>query len=451
MEITIENKTGLDALLHVRVKEDDYQEEVKKSLLTYQKKMNVPGFRPGKVPFGVVQRMIGKDTKVESVNKLLQKGIQDYLKDNNVRLVLSPLSTYMAEDMDWKANDLHFSYDIGLKPEIQPDIKSIDTLTRQVVEISNEEVETELENLRRDSGKVDMSEEVTGEPGESIALQFRELDEEGNVLEGGQHKMKLYRQDEMPESVKFLVGGKKKGDKMQADIFVLLGEDAIAELFGIDKMTIQDLNKTFELEIFSVFNITPAEADQEFFDKHLGEGKVSSLDEFKTEWKKIVENYYNRQTDNAFFRDVKKALTENTKFELPAEFLKKYFLVSYDAKVESDIKDFDEQLAKFEDELKWILIAEEIAEKQGIKVSDEEVMNYAMALVYNEFSRAGMGNPDEKTVRQYALNYLEQESNYSRTIMILKDNAVFEYLKGVVHPKEEKISKDKISEAVKAS
>jgi trigger factor len=445
MEILIENKKGLDAQLRVKVKADDYQDEVKKALTTYQKKMNVPGFRAGKVPMGLVNKMIGKDVKKEQVDKLLQKNIQDYLKDNEVKLVLSPISTYMAEDVDWQAPEMDFTYDIGFKPEIQPAFKHLDELTRYKVALTEEEVDTEIDLMRKQGGKMDMAEEITGSEAESVAVQFRELDDDGNVMESGQQKMKLYQGGDMPESIKNLLKGKKAKDKVSVDLFELLSEDEIEKLFEVDKMTVKDLNKMFELEVLTIFSMQLAEADQNFFDKYVEPGKASNLDEFREEWKKMIENYYQREADAAFHKELKKSLLENTKVDMPEEYLKKYLVSSYEAKSESDIKDFDIQLKKLEEELKWVLISDEIAEKNSIQINDENVLDYTRSLVRSEFYRSNMPEPDDKTVQQYAINYLKQESNYSRTIIFLKDSAVFEHIKGIISPKEESISTEKLT------
>ena len=450
MQISIENKNGLNAELRVTIHEADYNEQVKKSLSKYQKTMNVPGFRKGHVPFGVVQKMIGTDAKREQVDKILQEGIQNYLKENNVKLVLSPLSTYVSEEVNWKTPDMDFTYDIGFRPEIKPNLKSVDSLTRMKVVLLEEDIQKDIDSMRKSAGQLDMADVITDTPGLSVSLKFTELDESGNPFEGGQSKQKFYQAADMPQGIKDAIVSKDKGEKIKVDLFSILSEEEIETLLEADKMTVRDLNHTFEIEIQAAFSIKAAEMDQAFFDKYMEPGTVTNEEEFMAEWKKRVENYYQREADSMFFKEVREVLPKNTEMELPHEFLKKYYLVSYNAKTEDDVIDFEDQLAKFENELKWILIADELGEQGGINVTEEDILNFTMSSIRYEFSKSGMANPEEALVRQYAVNYLQQESNYSRTVMMLKDSAVYEYLLGIVHPKEEEVTTQKLSELKKA-
>ena len=449
MQITIEDKNGLNAVLKVHVEAADYNESVKKAVTKYQKTMNVPGFRKGQVPFGVAQKIIGTDVKREQVDKLLQESIQNYLKENNINLVLSPLSTYVAEEVDWKQPEMDFTYDIGFRPEIHPNIESLNGLKRNIVVLSDEDLDKDIDSMRKSAGKLDMADVITDDAALSTSVKFTELAEDGQPLAEGQSKQKFYQGSDMPEAVKALILGKKPNEKFTADLFAALSEEELETLFEADKMTIRDLNHNFEVEVQAAFKISPADMNQELFDKYLEPGSVTTEEEFRTEWKKRVENYYQREADNMFFTEVRKLLPQNTQVDLPQEFLKKYYLVSYDAKSEEGVENFGEQFAKFEDELKWILISDVIAENNGIKITEENIISYTISSIRYQFMQQGQPEPEGKLLQQYAYNYLSEDSNYSRTVMVLKDNAVFDYLLGAIKTINEEISTQALSEMKK--
>ncbi len=446
MQISIENKKGLNAQLLVKVEAADYNETLRKALAKYQKTLNIPGFRKGQVPASVVQKMIGTDAKREQVDKLLQDGIQNYIKENKINLVLSPLSNYVSADIDWKAADLTFTYDIGFRPEIKPNLESLNGMQRYVVVHSEDDMAKDLDGMQKSAGKMDMLEEITDDPNMSVSIKFTELDAENNVFEGGQSKQKFYQAADLPKGIKDLIIGKKPGEKFSADLFSALNEDELVALFEVDKMTVRDFNHQFEIEVQAAFSVKPAELNQELFDRYMEPGTVSTEEEFRVEWKKRVEKYYQREADSLFFTEVRKVLPKNTPMELPEEFLKKYYLVSYDAKNESDIENFADQFSKFEEELRWILISDVIAENNNIKVTEEDIISYTLGNIRYQFMQSGMAEPDEKMLQQYAYEYLSKDSNYSRTVMVLKDNAVFDYILTVVKTKDEPINTQKLSE-----
>lgn len=451
MEVSIQNQKGLDAVLSVKINKDDYHNEVKKSITDYQKKMRIPGFRPGKVPYGVVQKMVEAEVKREQVDKLLQKNIQNYLKENNINLVLSPLSTYVAEDIDWKKESFEFTYDIGMRPEIKPDFEALNKLTSFNVEAAPESIDKEIENIRKQAGEMKQQETVTDEDELSVVVRFQEINDEGTALEDGQKKIKVLKLSEVPDNFRKFLVGKAKNAKETVNIFELLSEKEVGDIFGVDSHTVKDLNKNFEIEITEIFMIDLAEMNQTFFDSYFEPGKVTTEEEFKGEWKNIIESHFNQQAKNLLFNEVKKALMENTNVELPEAFIKKYLLLSYNVEKAEDLDNYDKKLDSFKEELKWVLISDSIAEAQEIKITDEDILHYAKDLIRYEFSRMGMGgNIDDKTLNQYAQNYLNQESNYARISMMLKDNAVFNYINSIISPVQETIPQAKFEELAKA-
>jgi trigger factor len=447
VEITINKQEGLDAELSVKVNEADYAADLDKQLNEYRKRANIPGFRQGKVPMGVVRKMFLKDAKRELIDKFLQRSIQEYITENNVKLILNPLSTYNAEDIDWAKDELEFTYDIGLRPEINIDIEKLNKLTKYKIEASEEDIQEEIEKLRKQAGKVNHVDAVDRNNADlSVTIHFHELDDEGKELEDGLHKVKLFTLVEMPAKLIDVVDGKEKGYKTEVKWADVLTADEMADIFGVDKSTIKDLNPNFEVEVRGVFTIEEPEMNQEFFDKYFEPGTVTTEEDFTAEWKKLFENYFNQQAENVLAREIKQAILDNTELEMPKNFLDKYMLLSYEKQNLSDIENYEEKRKAFDDELKWLIISEYVAEQQNVTITEEDVIDYTKEMIRGEFGRSGMPDIEDMQLQEYAINYLTKENNFNRTSLALRDGKVFEHLLSQVQPKIEAISQKKFEE-----
>lgn len=446
MEVNISNQVGLDALLTVKITEADYKEDFEKSLKENGRKMNVPGFRPGKVPTGVVKKMIGKGVRHEVVEKLLQKSIQDYLDTNNVKLVLSPLSAYHAEDIDWQNDDFEFTYDIGYRPEIKLDLKPLNKLPKYKVALSDENVKNDVGNLRRQAGKFGETPVYTYAEDFYAGVTFTELDDKGEVLEGGLEKTKRYSYKNIPEKLAALLNGKSVNDHVDIKLSDIFSGDEVATQFEIDAASAADLFDSFRATLISVMTVQLPEMDEDFFKTYFPEGNVTTEEEFYGAWRAIMESYYDSQANNILAKAAKKTLVDEMKEELPLQFVKKYFLLSYEVKDDLEIEDYDKKYDAFTEELKWLVLAEYITEENNIEITEEEVINYTEDMLHNELTRSGQYNVPGEKLRQYAIDYLTKENNFNRTSMALRDGKVFDWLVSQIIPVTEEVSLEKFEE-----
>jgi trigger factor len=440
VEVNISNRDGLDAVLSVKVTEADYKEDFEKSLKDYGRKMNVPGFRPGKVPNGLVKKLVGKDAKRELVEKFLQKNIQDYLDNNNIKLVLSPLSTYHAEDIDWLQNELEFSYDIGIRPDIKLDLKPLNKLPKYVVELSEEEVREDVEKLRKQAGKPVPTDKFVKGKDMYLAVKFTELDESGNPLDGGLDTTKRYNDSNIPETLAALLNGKENNSETVTKIAAILGPSELAEQFELDEASVKDLYPDFRLTVTSLMKIEVPAFNEDFFKGYFPDGNVTNAEEFYVEWKKIMEQYYASQAENVLVKEMKKSLLSSMNYDLPEQFIKKYFLLSYEVKDEAEVEDYEKKYHDFTEELKWLMLSDFIAEQNNIEIKEDDVIHYTMDMIRNELGRSGYYDVEDKNLRQYAIDYLTKENNFNRTSMALRDGKVFDWLLKEIEPKTEQIS-----------
>ena len=440
MEVSIQNKEGLNAVLAVKITKEDYQPMIDKALNNYRKKMTLPGFRPGQVPIGIVKKMIEKDVKREEIDKLLHSGINDYIKNNEIKLILSPLSTYIVEDIDWKGDAFEFTYDVGLKPDIKIDFNALNSLTKYNVAIEEGDIEQEIENLRNREGKSHTEDAVIADDDSNIGLVFKELDEEGLPFEGGTEKTKILKYAELPDGLKTAILGKAKGETVRLNLPAILSAEEIGEVLDLDDLTVKDLNADFDVEITNIFKIEPAEVNQDFFNKFFEKDLIKNEDDFKTEWKKILDGYYNNQANGLLEKAAKDEILVHTKVELPGPFLRKYLLSSYNTDKEAEVENFGAKVAEFEIEMKWHLIAEDIFEKNEMEVNEQEIMSYTMAMINSEFNRAGYPDFGAEFIKNYATKYLTQDDNRNRITLSLRDHKVLEQIRQSINPVQETVS-----------
>lgn len=306
MELTINNKEGLDAILSVKLTEADYKEDFEKSLKEHGHKMHVPGFRPGKIPTGVVKKMIGKDVKRELVEKFLQKSIQDYLETNNIKLVLSPLSIYHAEDIDWKSDDLEFTYDIGIRPEIKLDIKPLNKLAKYKVDLTDEDIKEDVAKMRKQSGKMNSADKYENSEDYYVTVKFTELDESGEPLDAGLEKTKRFDFKSLPKKLADVINGNGAGFETVVKIADIFSVDELTANFDIEPVSAKDLYPDFKISIIAVTKIEVPEMNEDFIKMYFPNGDVTTEEGFYAEWKTVMDKYYDSQADNILARDAKK-------------------------------------------------------------------------------------------------------------------------------------------------
>ncbi len=440
MEVNINNQVGLDAILSVKIQESDYKEEFDKSLKDYGRKMNVPGFRPGKVPNGVIQKLIGKDARHETVEKVLQKGINEYIESNKIKMVLSPISTNKPEDIDWQKTDFEFKYDIGLKPEVNLNLKPLNSLTKYVVNVSLDEVKKDVDEFRRRSAGVEYAEAYQNTEDFYVYMKFTELDDSGQPLEGGLDKTKNFFNNNIPKKLAELIDGKTTGFETTVKIADIFSEDEMAATFEIDKLSIKDLFPDFKVSLMAVLKLNLPELNQEFFNREFPDGSVTTLDEFYDRWKTMMESHLATQSNNILAGEVKKSLLKDSKMDMPEGFIKKYFdMWAEENPKEAKPENYDKDLESFKEDVKWQILSEQVAEQQSIEVKEEEVVHYAEGLIYNALYRSNPQDITREQLQQYTNNYLTKDNNYNSSAATVRDGKVFDWLISQMDPKTKSV------------
>jgi trigger factor len=408
----------LNAVLKVKVVAEDYLPKVETALKDYQKKANIPGFRPGKVPTGMIKKMYGKSILVDEINKLLNDSLYKYLNENKIEVLGNPLPKADKNTIiDWdNQKEFEFLYEMGLAPKFKVELSPKDKFTYQTVKIDETLVNKYVSDIAKRYGKVEPV-EVSGE-GDLLNGDFVELDTNGEILAGGIFKTgSLFLERVKNVDAKKALTGLKKEDKVVVDA-QKLSENAVdlAALLGIDKAAAEELNSKIQFTVKGISRLAEAEINQEFFNKIYGEGNVSTEEEFRAKIKDELAAMFINDSERKFYNEVVEHLMGKINFSLPNEFLKRWIVAVNEKPVTPE--QVDAEFESYSKGLKWQLIENKIIKENDLKVENQEVIEHTKQLIIEQF---GKYNPsaisDEElnqTVQRVLSNQDEAKKIYEK-------------------------------------
>ena len=404
MNITKENIDALNAVVKVEISAADYQEKVAKILLDYRKKADIPGFRKGQVPMGMVKKQYGKSIMIDEVNKLLQEALNNFLIEEKLDILGNPLPK-MEEEFSWETEDYTFEFELGLAPEFEVNLEAKNKITQYNIVADKELLKKEVENIRKRFGKLVPKETV--EEDVNIAGTFvneeRELNKKSTIALDS-IKGKANQQ-------KFL--GKKVGDVVELNTKGLFDDDhKLMGALGLshDEIHGMEIPVTFSVEEINVTEL--AEINQELFDKIFGADVVKSEEELRAKIKEDAEKQFQTQADQQLLNAVTEYLVENTKFDLPAEFLKKWMVVAGEKPMTPE--DAAEEYEKSEKGLRYQLIEGKILTENKLQVSFDELKDFTKGFVKTQMAQYGQLNPEEKELDDIVQRVLTNQDEAKR-------------------------------------
>ena len=435
MEITLDKKDKTTATLKVNLKENDYQGLVAEKVKEYSKKVSLKGFRQGKVPASLIEKMYGKTILIDEINHLLSKSINDYIKENKIQILGDPLpDTEASHKIDWEnQKDFEFNYNLGLVPEFKYELDKL-KINKYSIEVDEKVVKDTVDNLRSQYGQM-INPEVSAE-GDFLYGELKEI--EGTFTTQTLIPTNKLSKKELKNFV-----GVKKEDKVQFDIKKAF-EDAgeIAYITGLPKEEAEKKEGKFELTVSNISRSEPAELNQEFFDKIFGKDTVKSEEEFNNKLKDTIQENYTREAENQLQRDIQSTLVDNTSIEFPDSFLKKWLLISNEGKITEE--QIEKEYQFYIKELKWTLIKNKIGEDGDIKVENEVVVGKTKELILPQFGNIPVSEEMDESMNKIADNYLKQEKgkNFLKIFEQVFFEKVLESIKSKVNVQDKKVSVD---------
>lgn len=391
MNISIKNIDKVNAEVTVVIEPADYTENYAKAVKDAKKKLNMPGFRPGMVPTGLIKKQFGPSILAEEVNRLLSDKLFSYIQENKVQMLGSPLPQEVNNQVELvEGGTFTFKFDLAIAPEFDATLSKKDKITYYNVEVSDEMIDRQVEMYRQRGGKYEKVDSY--EDNDMVKGVVTELEGENPVsVEGAVMLPKYFRND----AQKKLFKDAKTNDVIKFNPAKAYDNNE-AELASLLKVNKEDALKhtgDCQIQITEITRFVQGPLNEELFESVFPGGEVKTEEQFRARIKETIENQFAKDSDYKFILDVKKYEAEKIgKLEFPDEKLKKIMA----ANAGGDEKKVEENYEKSIEELTWHLVKEQLVEKCGIKVDDEDVKNMAKEVTRMQFAQYGMMNiPDE--------------------------------------------------------
>jgi trigger factor len=436
LDIQLEKNSSTEALIKINLKESDYQSKFKEKLKSYSKQAQIKGFRPGKVPVSLIEKMYGKSIKVEEINNILVESLKDYIKNSDIKIIGDPLpNNEKAEEIDWdKQTEFDFEYSVGLIDNFE---YSLDfKITKYEIKVEDKVISDAVDELKVRYGK--MTNPELSESGDSI---FGTLSQQSSDFS----KDGLVEIEKIAKKLQKEFVGVKVDDIVKFDIKKLFTEDADLEvLTGLKPEEIKDLAGEFTFTVKNINRVLPAEMNQEFFDKIFGEGKVKTEEEFISEYTKIFQENYEKESEYLLSHQIQEKVLKETNVEIPVDFYKKWILATNKEMKEEDLaKDFEHYVR----DLKWTLIKNKIGEDSEVKVENADLVDYTKSMFKAQFGGMMMNEEMEANMDVMANNYLQQNNgeNYMNIYNQLRTEKILEILKQKAQITVKKVTREEFN------
>ncbi|MCB0461500.1 MAG: trigger factor [Flavobacteriaceae bacterium] len=441
MNITRENIDTLNAVVKVDISKDDYSDKVEKILSDYRKTANIPGFRKGHVPMGMVKKQYGKAVLIDEVNKLLQDALGKYLVEEKLDVLGNPLPK-AQDDLDWNADNFSFEFELGLAPEFEVNLKSKKPITHYNIVADDKMINDQVKHIQKQYGKIIAKNEVA--EGDEITGVFK--NEDKNIE--NTTTITLDRFKGKATAKKFV--GTKVGDVVTLKTKGLFDDDH--DLMNYLKVPHDDAHG---LDIEVTFEITEvnarelADLDQEFFDKLFGKGNVTSVTELKAKIKEDAEKQFVQQSDQKLLNDVTEYLVENTKFDLPASFLQKWIQTAGEEML--DDAQAKEEYEKSEKSMRYQLIEGKLITENNLQVNFDELKEFSRQMIKGQMAQFGQMNPSEKELDDIAARVLSNQEEVKRLSEQLTSQKLLAFYKENANLKVKELSYDNFVKEVYGS
>lgn len=447
MNITQEKTGDLTSTVKVELTQDDYQGKIDKTLKELQRNANLKGFRPGKVPMGIIKKMYGTQVLADEVNKTVSDSLNNYLKDNNLELLGHPLSNIeKTKQIDFE-NDKNFDFyfDIAVAPEFDLELSDKIEVDYYDIEVDDKKLDFYVDDVKKRNGTPVPADTVEEE--DIVKGNIVQLGEDGTILEGGlMHETSFIPKYFKDEKVKESFIGKKKGDKIVFNPLTASGNaQETASMLGITKEEAEKMNSDFEFTISEISRNQPAELNEELYKKIYPLEDIKTEEEFREKLREEVKKHYQVESENYFVHMTLEKLQNETEIKFPEEFLKRWLLESDQKLTKEQIdKDFEGYLKS----LKQQLIINKLARDYNIKVEQKDIRNH----IKQSFARYyGFDSDNEEMLKQLdgiADSVLQNEEEVNKVYDELFDNQMRELFKEKIKLNKKTVSYDEFTKIV---
>ena len=433
MNISKKQLDTLNAEINITLDQADYQPKVDTILADYKKTANVPGFRKGHVPMGMIKKQYGKSVLVEEVNKLIQERLNNYLTEQKLSILGNPLPKELADNFDWNAASLSFDFEIGLAPEFEVNLKTKKAVTSYKVTADKKMIDDQILSIRKQYGKITPAKAVTA----TAEITGTFTDETAGI----EKKTTIGLEDIKAKKAKTALEGAAVGAAISLDAKGLFKEEGkAAAAFGLEAATAKDYKGLVSFTIEEINERTPADLNQELFDKLFGKDSVSSEKELAAKIKEDAEKQFEQQADQKLLNDVTEALIADTKFDLPGEFLTKWIQSSGEKPLTAE--EAKAEYERSEQGLRYQLIEGKIIEANELQVNFEDLKTFAKGLIKTQMAQYGQLDPKEEELDGIAARVLSNQEEVKRLSEQMMSEKLMKLYKEKANLKEKSLSYD---------
>ncbi|MFZ4671713.1 MAG: trigger factor [Flavobacterium sp.] len=438
MNITRNNVDALNAVITIEVAKSDYAEKVQKKLADYRKNAAIPGFRKGAVPMSLIQKQYGKAVLLEEVNKLLQDNLNNYLVAEKLDILGNPLPK-VTEDFNWDVEEYKFEFELGLTPEFNVDLAAKNNLLQYKIVADDKMLKDQIARIQKQYGKLIAKETV--EEGNDVSGIF--ANEDKGINNRTTLSLDVFADK---KTVKSFIG-KKVGDALTLRTKGLFDDDHKLMDFlavGHDDVHGLDIEVTFTID--EVTTHEPATLDQELFDKLFGPKAVTSVEELKAKIKEDAEKQFEQQADQKFLNDVTEFLIASTKFDLPAQFLKKWIQTAGQNPLSPE--DAEAEYAKSENGLRYQLIEGKIIAENNLQITFEDLKSYTSDVIKKQMAQFGQMNPTDEDVQGIVARVMSNQDEVKRLSEQVMNEKMLNLFKDKVKATSKEVSYDDFIKAM---
>jgi trigger factor len=443
LEITLNKKNNTEGLIKIRLTEGDYQPRVEEKLKDYSRKANIKGFRQGKVPTGVVKKMFGKSILVDEINHLLSNKLSDYIKENKLRILGEPLPNQeKASGIDWETQrDFEFEYQIGMVDDFTYDLSSNVKVQGYTITVDDKVMDETITDLKNRFGNMTYPEAAGAEDNLTGELHAKDGDFKKEYA-----FLQLEKVDKK-EQARFV--GAKKDEEVEFEVNKLFADEGLTgQLLGIPAEEAKAAKGTYVFKVTNISRNEPAAVNTELFDRVFGPGVVATEADFIEKVKETISENYKRESEHFLDHHIEDYYLENTRIEMPAEFLKTWLKATSNGQVTDDVlaKEFD----AYTRGLKWDLVKNKIADDKQITVASEEVRDKAKEMILAQFGGQQFAAQLGDRMDAITDNYLQSENgqNFMRLYNQLRGEKIMKLIRENITVQEKKVSADEFKKIV---
>ena len=435
MKVSRKNIDKLNSLLSIEVVKKDYESNVDKVLVDYKKRANIPGFRKGHTPIGLIKKQYGLSVKVDEVNKVIQKALSDFLTAEKLAILGNPVPKENKK-LDWNSDDMTFEFEIGLSPEFEVSLKNKKAIESFQIEADTKMIDSQIENIQNQYGKLVSKNSIS----DGFEINGSFINKELNVDSTTTFQLKNIKGKANIGSIKSMKIGelitlKTNGlfvKDSDLDFHLKLNDDNKGEINHVD-FNLKEINEKI-----------PADLDQDLFDKLFGKDTIKSVTELRGKLKADAEKNFVNQSDQKLLNDVTEYLIDNTKFNLPEKFLMKWMETAGENKLSKE--DAEAEFKKSEKGLRYQLIESKIIENNKIKIDLDQIKVFSKDLIKTQMMQYGQMNPEEKELESISQRILSNKDEVKRISDQLLSQKLITLFKSELKFKTKKVSYEKFVE-----